>query len=105
METCYPTCGLLVTRDFNHLNIDGLLNHFCLKQIVKVPTRKKVTLDLLLTNMHEYYSTPQAYPLFGLSDHNVVVATPMDGKRNINNKKVTMRCDLQQATGQCWVDI
>ena len=45
--------------------------------------------------MHEYYSPPQAYPPFGLSDHNVVVATPMDGKRNINNKKVTMRRDLR----------
>ena len=90
-EACYPNCGLLVTGDFNRLHIDGLLNHFRLKQIVIVPTRKKATLDLILTNMHEYYSPPQAYPPFGLSDHNVVVATPMDGKRNINNKKVTMR--------------
>ena len=69
-------------------NIDGLVNHFRLKQIVKVPTRKKATLDLVLTNMHEYYSPPQAYPPFGLSDHNVVVATPVDGKRNI---KVVLR--------------
>ena len=94
-ETRYPNCGLLVTGDFNRLNIDCLLNHFRLKQIVKVPTRKKATLDPILTNMHEYYSPPQAYPPFGLSDHNVVVATPMDGKRNINNKKVTMRRDLR----------
>ena len=76
-------------------NIDGLVNHFRLKQIVKVPTRKKATLDLVLTNMHEYYSPPQAYPPFGLSDHNVVVATPVDGKRNISNRKVTMRRDLR----------
>jgi len=59
-----------------------------------VPTRKKATLDLILINMHEYYSPPQAYPPFGLSDHNVVVPTPTDGKRNINSKKVTMRRDL-----------
>ena len=85
----------MITGDFNGLNIDGLLNHFRLKQIVKVPTRKKATLDLVLTNMHEYYSPPQAYPPFGLSDHNVVVATPVDGKRNINNRKVTMRRDLR----------
>ena len=63
--------------------------------MVKVPTRKKATLDLILTNMHEYYSPPQAYQPFELSDHNVVVATPMDGKRNINNKNVTMRRDLR----------
>ena len=60
-----------------------------------MPTRKEATLDLILTNMHEYCSSPQAYSPFGLSDHNVVVATPMDGKRNINSKKVTMRRDLR----------
>ena len=96
MEARYPNCGLLVTGDFNRLNIDGLLNHFRLRQIVKVPTRKKATLDLILTNMHEYYA--QAYSPFGLSDHNVVVATPMDGKRNINSKKVTMRRDLRTSS-------
>ena len=85
-EVCYP---------FNRLNIDGLLNHFRLKQIMKVMTRKKATLDLILTNMHEYYSPPQAYPPFRLSDHTVAVATATDGKRNINNKKVTMRRDLR----------
>ena len=53
-ETHYPGCGLLVTRYFNRLNIDGLQNHFRLKQIVKVPTRKKATLNLILTNMHVY---------------------------------------------------
>ena len=94
-EARYPNCGLLVTGDFNRLNIDGLLNHFRLKQMVKVSTKKKATLDLILTNMHEYYSPPQAYLPFELSDHNVVVATPMDGKHNINNKKVTMRRDLR----------
>ena len=60
-----------------------------------MPTRKEATLDLILTNMHEYYSSPQVYSPFGLSDHNVVVATPMDGKRNISSKKVTMRRDLR----------
>ena len=94
-EACYPNCGLLLTGDFNRLNIYGLLNHFRLKQIMKVMTRKKATLDLILTNMHECYSSPHAYPPFRLSDHNVVVATAMDGKCNINNKKVTMRRDLR----------
>ncbi|EDO32635.1 predicted protein [Nematostella vectensis] len=52
VEARYPNCGLLVTGDFNRLNINVLLNHFRLKQIVKVPTRKKATLDLILTNMY-----------------------------------------------------
>ena len=94
-EARYSNCGLLVTGDFNCLNIDGLLNHLQLKQIVKVPTRKKGRLDLILTNMHEYYSPSQAYSPLGLSDPNAVVATPKDGKRNINSKKVTVRRNLQ----------
>ena len=90
----YIICSVYF-RLYDLVNINCLLNHFRLKQIVKVPTRKKATLDPILTNMHEHYSPPQAYPPFGLSDHNVVMATPMDGKRNINNKKVTIRRDLR----------
>ena len=56
VESEYPNCGILVTGDFNRLDISGLLGHFRLKQIVKVPTRKDATLDLILTNMHEHYS-------------------------------------------------
>ena len=52
----YPNCGLLVTGDFNHLNFHVFLDYFRLKQIVKLPTRTKATLDLILNKMHEYYS-------------------------------------------------
>ena len=93
-EACYPNCGLLVTGDFNFLKINGLLNHFRLKQIVKAPTRMKATLTLILTNMHEYYSPPQVYLPFRLFDQNAVLESPQDGKHNINSKRVTMRCDL-----------
>ena len=93
-EVRYPNCGLLVTGDCNRLNIHVFLSYFLLKQMVKVPTRKKATLDLILNKMHEYYSPPQACPPFGLSDHTAVVETPKDGRHNINSKKVTMRHDL-----------
>ena len=94
-EARYPNCGLLVTGDFNRLNIDGLLNHFRLKQIVKVPTRKKATLDLILTNMHTHHSgcpitTLLWQPLWTES----VTST---------TKTVTMRRDLR--TNKRWVDI
>jgi hypothetical protein len=39
-ESRYSNCGLLITGDFNRLNINGLLNHFRLKQIVKASTRE-----------------------------------------------------------------
>lgn len=86
VESKYPNCGLLVSGDFNRLNIGGVLNHFRLKQIVKVPTRRDATLYLVLTNMHEFYCSPEAYPGFGLSGHNTIVANPMDTMRNADKK-------------------
>ena len=58
----FPNCGVILTSDFNHLNVSRLLNHFCLKQIVKIPTRKEATLDLIITNIHKYYNSPQGFP-------------------------------------------
>ena len=48
-ESRYPKCGLLITGDFNRLNINGLLNHFRLKQKVKASTRGNAILDLILS--------------------------------------------------------
>ena len=96
-ESKHPNCGILVTGDFNRLDISGLLNHFRLKQIVKVPTRRNATLDLVLTNMHDYYYSPQAYPPFGLSDHNTVVASPKVKEHQSNTKKVITRRDQRKS--------
>ncbi|EDO42602.1 predicted protein, partial [Nematostella vectensis] len=49
VESKFPNSGILLTGDFNRLDVSGLLRHFRLKQIVKVPTRKDATLDLILT--------------------------------------------------------
>ena len=43
IESKFPNCGVILTGDFNRLNVSRLLNHFCLKQIVKIPTRKEAT--------------------------------------------------------------
>ena len=47
--------------------------------------------------MQEYYSPPQAYPPFGLSDHNAVVVSPKDGKRDVNRKQDVKRRDLRES--------
>ena len=94
----YPNCGIIVTGYFNRLDISGLLGHFRLKKIVKVPTRKDATLDLILTNMHEHYSAPQAFAPFGLSDHNMVMAPALHGKRNNNSKKTITKRDLRASS-------
>ena len=88
IESEFPNCGVILTGDFNRRNISRLLNHFCLKQIVKIPTRKVATLDLIITNMHKYYNSPQGFPAFGLSDHNTIVAFPKNLSQRINTKKV-----------------
>ena len=81
-------CEVILTGDFNRLNVSRLLNHFCLKQIVKIPTRKEATLDLIITNMHKYYNSPQGFPAFGFSDHNTIAALPKNLLQSINTKKV-----------------
>ena len=93
-----PNYGILVTGGFNRLDISGLLRHFRLKQIVKVPTWKDATLDLILTNMHGHYAAPQAFPPFGLSEHNPVLAMAIDKKQNNNSKKTIAKRDLRPSS-------
>ena len=98
IESKYPNCVILVTGDFNSLDISGILRHCRLKQIEKVTTRKDATLDWILTNMHEHYAAPHAFTPFGLSDHNTVVATALDGKRDNNTKKTIIKRDLRASS-------
>ena len=51
-ESRYANCALIVAGDFNRLDTNTLKKHFRLKKIVKKPTRKNATLDLVLTNLH-----------------------------------------------------
>ena len=47
--------------------------------------------------MHDYYYSPQAYPPFGLSDHNTVVASPKVKEHKNNTKKVITRRDRRRS--------
>ena len=96
-ESKYPNCGIIVTGDFNRLDVTRLLNHFRLKQIVKIPTRNDVTLHLILTNMHKYYNSPQGYSGFGLSDHNTIIATGENVLPNTNTKKLMTVRDTRKS--------
>ena len=58
IESRFPNCGLLIVGDFNRLNTKRLQISFDLKQIVTFPTRGDRTLDLVLTNLKEYYKDP-----------------------------------------------
>ena len=75
-ESKYPNCALIVAGDFNRLDVNSIKKHFRLKQIVKKPTRKNATLDLVMTNLHDYYDDPCHFPPFCPSDHDTVTAEP-----------------------------
>ena len=87
-QSCEDDVKWLGRERVNRLNITRLLNHFRLKQIVKIPTRKEATLDLILTNMHKHDNLPPGFPGFGLSDHNTVIVAPKNTPQNTNTKKV-----------------
>ena len=59
----------MITGNLNHLQTTRLQNSFKLKQIVNFPTRGVATLDLILTNINDFYDPPIKRPPLGLSDH------------------------------------
>ena len=94
-EARYPNCAFAVCGDFNRFNTQQLTNHFRLKQIVKVPTRKDATLDLIMTNLYEYYSEPKIFPPFGLSDHATVLVSPKNREKSVNSTKYVFKRDTR----------
>ena len=95
IESKYPNSALIITGDFNRLDISSIKRHFCLKQIVKKPTRKNAILDLVLNNLHSYYGEPCSFPPFGLSDHNMVTAEPQIREKSQLTTKVVLKRDRQ----------
>ena len=55
LESQYPGCGIILCGDFNHLNINRILYQFQMKQLVKTNTRDNNILDLIITNIPQYY--------------------------------------------------
>ena len=75
LQTKHVDPGFVILGDFNTFpaEITAALN---LKQVVKVPTRGKNTLDKILTNMHKLYKAPVSLPPLGNSDHSSVLWEP-----------------------------
>ena len=83
--TRYPRAGVVIGGDKNDMSISPLLVGLPrLKQIVTQPTCNGKVLDVILTNLHQYYSVPSIVPPVPAdnpsqgkpSDHSVPVATP-----------------------------
>ena len=71
-----PSVRIIVTGDFNQMNLNLLCNCFNLRKVVKVPTRGKNTLDQILTNMFELYNVVQHLPPLGHLDHQCLLLQP-----------------------------
>ena len=100
IEGRHPSCGILLSGDFNRLDVNRLLRQFNMKQLVKIPTRK--VLDLVMTNMSQYYNNDsvKAYPPFGLSDHNVMTVFPKERISNQVSRKVIKVRDTRPSRKQ-----
>ncbi|CAH1245962.1 RET [Branchiostoma lanceolatum] len=59
-----------------------------LHQVVNVPTRYEATLDLILTNLNDFYHPPTATSPLGRGDHNIVLLKP---KHQLVTNKTTKR--------------
>ena len=78
----HPNAGLMIAGDFNRM-ADKPLRDLTLKQIVKVATRKTVTLDKIYTNIGDWYDKPVAMPGIANSDHQAIIVTPIVGGKCI----------------------
>ena len=71
----YRNCGLLTGGDFNRAKT----THICDQQlvnIVKPPTWSNNTLDLILSNLSEWYQNSEILPSVSISDHSTVLWRP-----------------------------
>ena len=73
--------------DFNRLDTSSFRNAFKLKQIVNFCTQGNQTLDLVLTNIKEFYEEPIKRPAFGLSDHASVELQPLSRSKSKSTKR------------------
>ena len=73
----YPNAGLFLVGDANDLKMDSFCSSLKVKQIVKIPTtRGNTSLDVILTNMYNFYNPPSALPLLGGSYHLSILLSP-----------------------------
>ena len=96
IESRFPNCGIILLGDFNNLNVCRFKRNFRLKQIVNFPTRGHNVLDLILTNLSDYYATPTKLAPLGLSDHVTVKVSPIPRSMSSKRKTTIKTRDISQ---------
>ena len=96
--TKYPNAGLVIGGDKNEWKIGPLIASLPrLKQIVSLATCNLKTLDVLLTNLWQWYSVPVVVPPVPCddptkgvpSDHSTPVAYPLSNNHRVKNVYTT----------------
>ena len=95
IESRFPNSCQLIVGYFNRLNTKRLQNSFDLKQIVKFPTRGDKILDLVLTNLREFYKDPIQRPPHGLSNHMTIEVQPKDRSQLPDSRSTIKTRDLK----------
>ena len=89
LQTKYTNPGFVILGDFNTFPVNQVTRPLSLKQVVKVPTRGKNTLDKILTNIHKLYKAPISLPALGNSDHSSVLWQPIHQQQQPNQTTKT----------------
>ena len=76
LQSKYTNPAFAIMGDLNQYPVAEVTKALSLKQVVKIPTRGKNTLDKILTNMHKLYMAPISLPALGNSDHSSVLWEP-----------------------------
>ena len=86
LMTKYPNAGVIIGADKNELNISSLIDGLPrVRQIVSRNTHKDKILDIILTNLHQFYKVPFIAPPVTPddpssakpSDHSIPIAVPL----------------------------
>ena len=64
-EAMHSNCGIISMGDFNRLKTSSISRLSKLKQLVNFPTRGERTLDVILTNMFQFFDNPDKMAPFG----------------------------------------
>lgn len=76
----YPNSGIVLLGDFNDLDRRWISQSLDLKQVVKILTTEKSTIDLIFTDVGEFYHDPESSPSLGRSAHFSVLWKPKGTK-------------------------
>ena len=74
--------------DFNNLDISDLLTGHDLNQIICEPTRGSAILDLVITNLQQFYKKSLILAPVGTSDHSVINWYPDDSSSQPRGKVI-----------------